>query len=818
MPKYDHIHVRNIGEASLEFKTTDTGRNPPRIERGDRAERGSRLQADLKQLRAVFAQTAERQAETGVPERKRGGVVAIEGAPGRALELGPRQLERKDVSVLGVRRRVNQAKEGFDARVFVTERGMEKLITQAEKYTTWENTGSRRPNNFWLFDGVETFRAATVEDFWNDDPRRLQQAIKDAEWEVWTRRSLDRALRAAIDNLDLEQLGKPTAFEDLMVYNLAATRAQIARLIEDSTAVVELRGASNFIARDHELPAAERQARVKDLGSRLSPSVPSAPMVTLLDTGVNRSHPLLRASLPASRCHSAEPKWDKFDADGHGTKMAGVALFGDLAKVLAGTGPVPLKVQLESVTVAAPQSPLRLPARDALARAVDIVEAEPGRRVFCLAATAIGEPEKGLPTSTSATLDKLAFGDGIMTRLFCTAVGNVDTGPGKPYRIAHYAQRNEDHPIQSPAQAMNALSVGASTQMCSVANLVSPAGDLSPTSRTAHGWELDRPHKPDIVMEGGNQLIDAAGKISIPHAPDMLMTTGRDFANSPLTVTGETSAATAAASRLAALVMQRYPAMRAETVRGLIVNSARWTDAMKARLRHLSQTRPLSSAVQNVLSCYGWGIPDEDRLFESAGNALTLIVEDTLRPYEIGASKAIRLREMKYFRLPWPDQALEALGGTEVEVRCTLSYFAEPDPGSVSRDEPGRYQGHKLKFDFKRHGETDEQAQRRFNSTLEVDAGDGDESGWLLGRRKSRGTLHQDVWTGPAYQLLERNGISVAPNHGWWSASGKSPEDKEVHFSLIVSLSTPAVTADLYTETLARVPAGKLAARTGVIV
>ncbi len=37
---------------------------------------------------------------------------------------------------------------------------------------------------------------------------------------------------------------------------------------------------------------------------------------------------------------------------------------------------------------------------------------------------------------------------------------------------------------------------------------------------------------------------------------------------------------------------------------------------------------------------------------------------------------------MRLHRLPWPKEVLEQLGGLEVRMRVTLSYFIEPSPGS----------------------------------------------------------------------------------------------------------------------------------------
>ena len=75
----------------------------------------------------------------------------------------------------------------------------------------------------------------------------------------------------------------------------------------------------------------------------------NVPYVCLLDTGVNRGHPLLTPVLATDDLHTVEPGWDVDDADGHGTMMAGLALTGNLTELLAGSDSVELNHRLESV-------------------------------------------------------------------------------------------------------------------------------------------------------------------------------------------------------------------------------------------------------------------------------------------------------------------------------------------------------------------------------------------------------------------------------------------------------------------------------------
>ena len=822
MPRHRHILLRGLGERSVSFSPPGMGSTRRPSEVVDRGAHARKLRVDLQAVAAGLAATVEAQAAGEVPPAKRGQAVSIGARPGEELVVGSGRVDSPGIKVFSVRRSPRGLGRGQDrAMVFVSANSLQGLLGRLDDYEVWGNRPLRpneakpdpgRPQGFWLFESAAEFRVPTLQDYWTDDPADFPRSSQPIQWEVWTRTSMDTSFRRAISSLGVEPVGRETRFPDVTVWTLVTTRPLLRRIIEGSAAVVGLRGASTFVAEHSSLPASRRLEEATRIAARIQTAPQNAPRVVVLDTGIARENPLLAGSLPASRCHRLDGSWDKFDADGHGTKMAGVALFKDLGELGQGKQPIRLEVGLESVTVFAPGSAVQIPARDAVERAVTLVERTGHPRVYCLAATAPGEARDGSPTSTSAILDTLAFGDGTATRLFCIAVGNVATSPTEPYQVDQYEGRNEDHGIQAPAQALNVLSVGAMTRKCSVDMHVAGTGDLSPTSRTGLAWSMSRPFKPDIVMEGGNHARDVGGTTSRPHHHDMVATTSKDFARRPITATGETSAAAAAAAGLAGRVAARYPAFRAETIRGLMVHSAVWTEAMLERQRHIARsTVSDADAWAKMMACYGWGVPDEERLFWSAGNALTLIAEDELRPYKHEPGKSVTLREMKYFRLPWPDVALRALGGVEVEMRCTLSYFVEPDPHSAVRDHFDRYASHRLRFDFQRHDESEATAQSRLNQAVEAgaDSGASDNRGWLLGdRHKVRGTLNQDIWRGPAYMLEGRRGVSVAPIRGWWGdRPALLPEDRTVCFSLIVSIRTPETANDIWNEVSVGIPA-----------
>jgi hypothetical protein len=57
-----------------------------------------------------------------------------------------------------------------------------------------------------------------------------------------------------------------------------------------------------------------------------------------------------------------------------------------------------------------------------------------------------------------------------------------------------------------------------------------------------------------------------------------------------------------------------------------------------------------------------------------------MVIEGNVQPYD-GSEGAVKTKDMILHDLPWPGEALEALGQTVVQMKVTLSYFIEPNPG-----------------------------------------------------------------------------------------------------------------------------------------
>ena len=600
---------------------------------------------------------------------------------------------------------------------------------------------------------------------------------------------------------------------------MRATAAQLAASVDVLNDLAEVRRAKETATVFADMDPADQGEWARELVARTTRPAGNAPAVCVLDTGVTRAHPLLDASLAATDCHTCDPTWGTHDHHGHGTEMAGLALYGDLTPVLAGQGPVPLRHALESVKILPPtgaNAPQLYGAITAEATSRVEIQAPTRQRCFSMAVTATDERDRGQPTSWSAAVDALAAGrafdstnqglvyldDGSdpLRRLFVVSAGNVDPNA---LQAAHL-DRSDTEAVHDPAQAWNALTVGAFTEKALIQDAswngwlpVAPAGDLSPWSTTGVVFAEAWPIKPDVVFEGGNVVKNAQGDLDFPCPDVCLLSTHYQPARRVFVLSWATSPATAQAARMAAIISAEYPSLWPEAVRALVVHSAEWTPQMQTHLKGASGKRKRALLVRR----YGFGVPHLERALRSGGDALTLIVQNTIRPFADG-----KMREMHFFELPWPTDVLQGLGETPVRLRVTLSYFIEPNPGRRGWKKRHRYASHGLRFDVKGPTEAVEEFHKRLNKRAldedeEKPATGGDASEWYLGEQaRNHGSVHSDILQGFAADLAERGIIGVYPVSGWWKDQPKRDRsEKGARYALVVSIETPGVDTDIWT-------------------
>jgi len=791
------------------------GAGKQEVPRRDRRSHGNSVLRQVESLRPELEQAKLLQEESGVTEYF-GLQIEFESFPGVELAFESLAAERSGIELLNV----HHVDDKTLASVFIPEG---KLIILERKIKAYleKDTPKGAPRNQKLIDTIHNIRVASIRSLWTDDWEVFPTDPKEAFWwEVWLPVRKDRAAVVRQFRQTAERLGfrvdpGQIEFPERTVLLMFGTLEQLSASIIVLNSIAELRRAKETADFFDSLPPEEQPEWANDLLQRMT--VPeegaSVPYICLLDTGVNQSHPLLMQAISTDDCHTVKPGWGTNDNAGHGTEMAGLALLGDLTQVMESSNPVQVSHRLESVKLL---NQLGTDGGDPehhgylTIQAVSYPEiASPHRlRVFSMAVTARDARDRGKPSAWSAALDRLAAdaeNHGEAPRLFLVAAGNVE----RPTDSKDYPDSNTTDGIHDPGQAWNALTVGAMTQLVHITEAdainyhpVAPTGGLSPFSTTSQTWQPHRPLKPDVVFEGGNTATDGISAVWLPSLS--LLTTNAEITARLFTTTRATSAATSLAARMAARLMADYPELRTETIRGLIVHSAEWTQEMKRQFL-TNPSSPSKREVESLVRHCGFGQPDLERALWSMENSLTLICEDSLQPFKREDGKEPTLHTMNLHRLPWPLPELESLGETEVEMRVTLSYFIEPNPSTRGVKSRYRYESHGLRFDVKRPHESEDEFRRRINMAARdeeeaASGSSGDDQYWLLGtRRRHRGSIHSDIWRGPAVDLASRGALAVYPVSGWWKTRPKLEQyNRLAYYSLLVSIRAPKVDVSLY--------------------
>lgn len=803
-PARPHIFVLNT--SSKEGYTSRPAGGGGDKETAPKRKREDHAEKLLKELQVAWDEAKkrkEKRAAIGLGTAT-GVCLQFRSDPEFELALESLDLKSQGVELLSVHEEANCQV----AAVYIPDDKIAYFLNKFQDYAA-ENDRWGKPKNRTLVDSISELKLATLRSLWTDERSLFPSENNEVIWwEVWLRdpstedAPSDQVLQRFREfSKRLELTIKPNVirFLDRTVVLVRASRNQLIASIDILAEVAELRLAKENPVFFMGLQNAEQAEWAADLVERLEAAADDAPAVCVLDTGVNRQHPLLADSLAPEDCHTWQPNWGTADQTGHGTEMAGLALFGDLVRVLEHNDPVELTHLLESVKILRNAGDNVDPEMYGAITSSSVAEVEvqaPERdRVFSMAVTGPDNRDRGKPSSWSAELDALAYGEsplGGRKRLFIVSAGNAQQPVG-----ADYFEEAMTEGIYDPGQSWNTITVGAYTTKHSIEEDIfddwsplAPPGDLTPGTSTSCLWTKTAwPIKPDFVTEGGNMVVSPDGDTDHAASLESLTTFFQPFVRH-FTTSGQTSAAASEAARQAAIIMSRYPDAWPETVRGLMVHSCKWTKQM---MRRMGDSR------ESLLRCYGYGVPNLRRALESAGNSLTLVAQDYLVPFE-----GEEMKEMAVHELPWPTEVLEELGETPVKLRITLSYFIEPNPARRGWTTRHRYASHGLRFDIKTPTESLLEFRKRINKQAlakdEKPTSKSDADEWEVGPiLRHKGSVHSDIWRGTAAALAERDHIAVYPVGGWWRERHQLGRGKNgARYSLIVSIDTPRTDVELY--------------------
>jgi hypothetical protein len=410
----------------------------------------------------------------------------------------------------------------------------------------------------------------------------------------------------------------------------------------------------------------ERDPPVVTLVDLPEPAHPDddAPLIGIIDSG-STEHPLLVPSLQDSI--GVPQSLGTADIWGHGTKVAGIAAFGDLRECVS-TNTFASPVRIISAKVVNDQGQFddtaTIPAQ--MQEAILALNKR-GCRVINIA---LGDRHRipydgGRVSQWAATLDTLARE---LDVVIIVSTGNSAGGDRAPWgpQAEHITQNYPDYLVGSanriidPATAAIALTVGSlahanglPTENLAGAELRAITSLNMPTPVTRCGPGANKAIKPDLVDYGGTCLFDGMGpRIATGHhyASAGMLTLRPDYLAGLLTAATGTSMAAPRIAYKAALLLRAMPAASANMIRALLALSARVPPEAIQCLNRLGDSA--------ARACCGYGVPDVARALDSEERRVVLIADQ----------QELATDQFALYRVPLPKDFQTTKGRRSIRV------------------------------------------------------------------------------------------------------------------------------------------------------
>ena len=526
--------------------------------------------------------------------------------------------------------------EGDDSVIlFSSDTELQEFRVRLGAYAEGVPTGKKHPQYDSLIGAIEELRpleprdrigaALREEGFDNPESFNLESLFTlDVElWEVGSQP--DRA--AQVNRLELEIAGFGGELADRYI----GTSFTALRVIGNGAVVQWL--LTLPLVRSIDLPplpdihvARLLEATVENVGV-VEPPEAGAPMIAIIDSGINSAHPILLAVVAERICVPASLGLN--DEFGHGSKVGGIAAYGNIRECLESGEFQPL-ARLASgkvVNDAGNFDDHRLvPSQmDEIVRSLHGA----GCRIFNISLgdrrSIYADGKVGLWT---AVLDLLARDLNI---LFVVACGNYEHVPanGNPedhlLGYPHYVVTAESR-ILEPATAANALTVGAIAHSVAVREPmtgdvglrpIANVGEPAPFTRSGPG--VGGAIKPELCDDGGNMVYDGMTQNVLSQPETEILTVYHRYLERLFTTVRGTSYAAPLVAHKAAVVLRAFPTASANLIRALLTNSARIPEAARTRLQVIDD-----EAVTRVC---GYGIPDPILATTSDTNRVVLYAD-----------------------------------------------------------------------------------------------------------------------------------------------------------------------------------------------
>jgi len=458
-----------------------------------------------------------------------------------------------------------------------------------------------------------------------------------------------------------------------------------------------------------------------------------APGIVVLDSGLATGHPLLKTAVGDAQ--SFLPGEGGHDEHGHGTHVAGLALYGDFERSLRDGAFIP-DLRLFSGRILDKDNENTTGfVENHIEEAARYFATEYNCRVFNLSFGDANKPyHGGHLKGLSVTLDNLSRELGI---LFVVSAGNHRINNDSPDGLAwrdNYPDYllDEAWRIIEPAPALNALTVGSLVRHNQTYNSqrypldpaeVPIAQPDQPSPFTQGGYSVDGAIKPELVAHGGNWALNTrAGHALMDRAAGLgVVSTNLNFTGGNLfSVDIGTSMAAPQIAHLAASVLREHPDVGADFLRAMLCMNAVMPEASQELIDQNKAFRAVC----------GYGQVSEASLHRSLENAVTLM-----------AGGPIENKRHHFYEIPVPGEFISR-GRRLREIAVALAYTPPVRSTRI------KYRATRIDFRLVTAPDLDH-ITTMFNKATEKDDYENipELKGATIGQQaRSKGTVQADFW------------------------------------------------------------------------
>lgn len=384
----------------------------------------------------------------------------------------------------------------------------------------------------------------------------------------------------------------------------------------------------------------------------------NSPGIGIIDSGIISGHPLLKNAVGES--FSKDPNLSEIDENGHGTLIAGIALYGDLEE------PIFLKefeqqFNIFSSRVLDKNNEINndLLIVTLIKSSIEYLKKTYDCRIFNLS---VGDSTLvyagGKISSWATLLDSLSRE---LDVLIVVSAGNIwpEELPKSSLIHRNYPEYllKDDARIVDPATGALILTVGSLAKKDSISSsvngtLMKPiAGANQPSPFTRSGLGVNGAIKPEICDYGGNYFFDGSEVHALEESS--IVSTNLNYLDNLFDCSVGTSLSTPKICHIAAQILNKFPKISTNFLKCLILASASVPQEARDILEPIDK--------ESVFRLCGYGKPNIEKSLFSNETDVLLYNEDSIKE-----------DNFHMYELPIPEDFISTNGEREISV--SLAY------------------------------------------------------------------------------------------------------------------------------------------------